>query len=331
MLLNSSQLLGFVTERRPYFGIALIRNEVYGAADFCERYLSRLIGIPGSALYHELATNLVSQGVAYDLPSRNRLLHFLFADARRAERLSAWKGIGNYVERLLDGEERPDYRAWLNGDQGWFEEEQFSDPVFMGMLFFDIMVRAAADQGVRGHMWLYYLRHFARRLEVGYDSSGEGIDRHAEFPVRAARLLYELTQFVSGWVELFENLREGSLHRQFPDRHDSPSSIPHAAGLVLADVLVTVAMSNRIDDHVKQTIHTVILRTVRGFHQDGAELSRMRAWLIDALLDGGSVANREEYWDRLADLFADTDHILRHEVEDYAANLQKRLDGPGSA
>jgi hypothetical protein len=191
------------------------------------------------------------------------------------------------------------------------------------------MVRAAAAQGVRGHMWLYYLRHFARALEAGYDSSGDDIDRQAEFPVRAARLLYELTQFVSGWVELFENLPEGALHREFPARRDSPGSIPHAAALVLTEVLATVATSKRIDDGVKQTIHTVILRTVRGFHDDGGELSQMRAWLIEALLDGGGTADREAYWDRLADLFADTDYILRHEVEDYADELQKRLDGPG--
>lgn len=332
ILFNSSKLLDYVAERRPYFGIALIRHQVYGAADFSERFLSRLIASPGSALYHELATNLVTDGpIAYALPSRNRLLHFLFADARHAEQISAWKGVGGYIERLLDGEERPDYWTWLNGDQGWFEDEQYRDPIFMGLVFFDIMVRSAAHQNVLGHMWLYYLQHFARRLEAGYDSSGEGIDQEAEFPVRAARLLYELTQILKGWVELFENLPEDSVHRQFPARRESPGSIPHAAALTLGDVLTTVALSDRIDRGVAQTLNDVILRSIRDFHDDGADLSRMREWLIQALLDGGNTADRRRYYNRLADLFADTDHILRHEIEDYATELENRMNEADAA
>jgi len=332
MLFNSSKLLDYVAERRPYFGVALIRHQVHGAADFSERFLSRLIASPGSALYHELATNLVTDGpVAYALPSRNRLLYFLFADARHAEQISAWKGVGGYIERLLNGEERPDYWTWLNGDQGWFEDEQYRDPIFMGLVFFDIMVRSAAHQNVLGHMWLYYLRHFARRLEAGYDSSGEGIDQEAEFPVRAARLLYELAQIVKGWVELFENLPEDSVHRQFPPRRESPGSIPHAAALTLGDVLATVALSDRIDRGVAQTLNDVILRSIRDFHDDGADLSRMREWLIQALLDGGNTADRRRYYNRLADLFADTDHILRHEIEDYATELENRMNEADAA
>jgi hypothetical protein len=332
MLFNSSKLLAYIAERRPYFGLPLIRHQVYGAADFCERYLARLMAAPGSALYHEVATNLTSDGpVAFHLPARNRLLHFLFADARHADRLSAWKGVGGYIDRLLDGKERADYWDWLNGDQAWFEEEQFRDPVFIGILFFDIMVRSAAHQNLLGHMWLYYLRTFARGLEARYDSSGEGIDRDAEFPVRAARLLYEITQIVTGWVELFENLPEDSIHRRFPERRDSPGSIPHAAALALGDILATAANSDRIDRGVRQTLHDVILRTIRNIHDDGGELARMRAWLIEALLNGGNTADRDGYYNRLADLLADTDYMLRHEVEDYTAALQRRMDGEDAA
>ena len=325
ILFNSPKLLDYIAERRPYFGIALIGCQTYGSADFCERYLSRLLATPGSALYHEIETNLVSEGLAFALPERNRLLRFLFADAQRAEQLSAWNGVGRYVERVLDGEERPGYWTWLNGDQGWFEQEQFRDPVYVALLFFDIMVRSAAEQAVLGHMWLYFLRHFARRLEAGYDSTGEGIDRDAEFPVRAARLIYELTQIVTGWVELFRELPKDSIHRKFPERRESPGSIPFAAALTLADVLRTVATSDRIDRGVALTLNTVILRAVRSFHDDGADLSRMRAWLIDALLSRGDAAGRDDYHNRLADLIEDTDDMLRYDVEDFVAALRARL------
>ena len=57
----------------------------------------------------------------------------------------------------------------------------------------------------------------------------------------------------------------------------------------------------------------------------------MRAWLIQALLDGGSTANRQRYYNRLVDLFADTDHILRDEIEDYATELERRLNEADAA
>lgn len=328
MLFNNSQLLTYIVERRPYFGLALIRAKAYGAPDFCERYLSRLIAAPGSALYHELATNLVTKGpVTYELPSRNRLLHFLFADANQANRLSAWKGVGNFITRLLDGDEDPDYWDWLNGDPAWFENDQLHDPIFMAMVYFDIMVRAAADQGVRGHMWLFYLERFTRGLVAGYDSSGEGIDVDAEFPIRAARLLYELTHTVSVWVELFSELPANSVHRQFPARRDSPGSIPHAAATALASILANVAHSDRVDNGVALTIHTVSLRTIRSLHPDDGPVSQMRAWLIEAILAAGDREERARHYGRLADLLADTDYMLRHEVADYAEALEARLHG----
>lgn len=331
MIFGSSRLLAYVAERRPYAALPLIRQQVYGASDFSERYLARLIATPGSALYHELSTNLVSDGlVTYALPPRNRILHFLFADAERAVQLSAWKGVGDYVKRLLDGDEGPDYRTWLNGDQGWFDEDRFHDPTFMTMIYFDIMVRAAAHQGVAGHMWLYYLDRFAEGLEAGYDSSGEGIDRTAEFPIRAARMLYELTQIVTGWVELFQNLPEDSIHREFPETQEYPGTIPHAAAVALGRVLSIVANSTRIDHDVAVTINTVVMRTIGSFHQDGGRHSRMRAWLIEALLADRNSDGEARYWERLADLFLDTDYMLRDEVADYAEALQKRLDGPGA-
>ncbi len=95
-------------------------------------------------------------------------------------------------------------------------------------------------------------------------------------------------------------------------------------------MLATVALSDRIDRRVAQTLNDVILRSIHNFHDD-ADLSRMREWLIQALLDGGNTADRRRYYNRLADLFADTDHILRHEIEDYATELQIRSNEADAA
>lgn len=327
LLRGSTRLLDYIVERRPYFGLRLIEEESLGAMEFCETYLGRLIASPGSALYQELATNDVGdEQVGYRLPARNRLLHFLFSDAVVAERLSAWQGVGDHVQRLLDGDLGRQYASWLNAPARRFDEDQHRDPTFMGMFFFDVMVTSAAKQGIEYHMWLLYLPHFAEALEKAYDSSGPEVDRDAEFPVRAARLLYELVQTLKGWVGLFDRLPEDSPHRRPPGARDHPSTIPHAAAVALGHTLATVIASERIDESVVETIHEVAVRKVRDLHGD--EAAGFRAYLVDALLRGGYGTERTGHVERLADLFTRMDYMLQHEVDDYRAALEGRLGRP---
>ncbi|GAA3274188.1 hypothetical protein GCM10020258_51990 [Sphingomonas yabuuchiae] len=82
LLFHSNRLLDHIVDRRPHFGVALARLDVYGSTEFVGRYLTRLIATPASALYQELAGNEISSPIGYQLPERNRLLHFLFADPR---------------------------------------------------------------------------------------------------------------------------------------------------------------------------------------------------------------------------------------------------------
>lgn len=323
---SSPQLFDYIVSRRPYFALSLFRQEIFGAPDFLERYLGELMRHPGSALYQEIAGNDVSEGmVGYRLPARNRILHFLFFDARVGEQLSAWKAVGDYVERLLDGDERPDYWDWLNGRPDWFDRDQMRDPTYVGMLYFDIMVSSAAKQGVGFHMWLPYFRHIAERLERGYDSSGAGIDQRAEFPTRAARLLYDLIRHLTTWVAIFRYLPEDAKHRSFPKRPGEAATVPHAAALVLGSVLSNVVLSNRIDAGVIQTLHDVTIRTIKDFHQDGGELSQMRAYLIEALLGGEDQRGNMRYWRTLSTLLERNDDLLRYDVEDYALALEAKI------
>lgn len=325
LLFHSNKLLDHIVDRRPHFGVSLAKLDAYGSSEFVERYLTRLIATPASALYQELAGNEISDSpIGYRLPERNRLLHFLFANPESAERLSVWKPIGDYTKRLLAGDERQGYWSDLNGDPGWFERERVSDPVWNAMFFFDIMVTSAARHGIEYHMWLYYLPRFAELLEKGYSSDGSGIDKEAEFPTRGARLLYELFGFLASWVKLYGRLPEGSKLRVMPDRHDRGSAIPHSAAIALGEALAIVMSSERIDDGVIQTLHDVTLRTVRELHDEG-----MRRYLTEAILRGGEDKFSAPHLDRLADRFIRIDAYDQHEMADYSDALDARLsDAP---
>jgi hypothetical protein len=239
--------------------------------------------------------------------------------------LSAWKGVGNYVEHLLDGDERPGYWNLLNDSADNFDREHLTDPTYMGMFFFSVMVTSAAKQGVEDHMWVYYLAHIAQRLERGYDSSGEAIDRTAEFPTRAARLLYELIGHVKSWATLYEHLPISSPHRAVPERKRFPGTIPHAAAYTLGSVLYIIVNTQRIDYHVIVTLHEAILRAIRTLHDDGGELAGMRHYLIQALLAGGHKDSNRQYWERLTHFFDTIDDMLQYEINDYRQALAERL------
>lgn len=322
-LLNSGPLLDYLAEVRPHAALALMSLEVHSGRDFAHAILERLIAHPGSALYQELEQNQnTAYPVGYVLPERNRVLHYLFADVHRAESLSAWMPIGNYIERLLDGVERNDYRAWLNGPATWFEKEWWRDPTFCCFFYFDIMVTSAMAQDVADHMWLPYFPHFVERLERLYQSDGPEIDRDAEFPTRAARLLYEAFRIMTGWIEDFTQLPEGSPHRIFPQRRDHPNAnIPLTASIALTNSLRTVIMSDAIDDQVVQSLYESVLSTIRGLGTEGAE-GRLRAWVVEDIIKGGWRNLGRPYRDRLRAGFVRADYMLQAELEDYHAALQ---------
>lgn len=329
LLLTSPRVLDYVVERRPHFAASLVATPVMNDTEFLSRFLTRMIADPSSALYHELATNDASEGlIGYRLEARNRLLHFLFANARIAERLSVWKPVGDYVNRLIEGHEGPDYPTWLNGPADEFQTERMRDPVWMALFFFDLMVTSAARQDVGYHMWLPYLPLFARRLEANYESVD--VDGSAEFPNRGARLLYEIMTLLSAWTKLHSRLPEGSRTRDLPDRFEY-GEIPAASALALVDVLHLAVTSTRIDPEVVQTLHTVALRTVRAFSADADADPPIRTWLIEAILRGDHGRGDRFYRMRLADLFDSEDSFYRYEMKDYEAALAAALERDAEA
>ena len=220
VLLRSVELRRFIVQMRPYSALTLLKLRSFDKHDFATGYFQGLLADPASILYHELRHNQnVSYGGCYSLPETNRLLHYLFTDINTAIDLSVWKPIGDYVLANMRPDHPSKYFAQLNGRSDNFDDEQWHDPTFAGIFFFDIMVRAAAYQGIEYHMWLFYIPLIVRELEEGYDTSSPRIDLSDEFPTRSARLIYEALRTVRDWVELVEHLPEESTNRVIPDAY----------------------------------------------------------------------------------------------------------------
>lgn len=321
---RSPQVIAYLADQRPDLAGPYLRAKTYSRGDFSDGFLEYLIARPGSILYQEVEQNQnLLHPIGYALPERNRLLHTLFADCNFAAEIGAWTPIGNYLERLLDGAEKPGHINWLNGSAKWYEREWWRDPAYVSLFYFDIMVSSAIAQGVRNHMWLFYFPYFADRLARAYDAEGEDIDCNAEFPTRSARLLYEIISYLAKWIEVLPELPDGSPHKTLPDNRDrTGTNIPFSAATALGRSFAAILRADRINVDLLETLHTVIARTIRDLPSDGPN-SRLRQWVIAELLAGGGGTLPNNYYGQLAVLLMNADHVLRFELEDYSAAIDE--------
>jgi hypothetical protein len=160
VLLLRRDMLEFVAQYRPAFAVKLLALKVNEVEQFSSEYLTTLISTPHSTLYAEAKNNQNYKGATsqFVFPEENKLLHFLFADAKQAERLSVWQPLGDWVIARLRSERYQDYARSLNEPSADFEDGCWEDPTFVVIHFFNLMVSAAEYQDVCWHMWLYYFQ-----------------------------------------------------------------------------------------------------------------------------------------------------------------------------
>ena len=301
---QSEDLRVYVATNRPYFAIPLIRQDVFGGRQFCETYIGLLIANTGSVLYQELQYNQNSsyqQG--YEFPVSNRLLYFLFADVEKAKQLEIWRPVGEHILQLLNPSKNPDFVNYLKGSAVDFDRECWENEVYAGVVFFDLMVNAAAYQGITWHMWLYYMTFVIRDLEKNYDSSDPSVDTSDEFPTRSARLVYEVIYTLCNWVSLVSHLPEDSPHRNISQIENGRllkwntwslpnENIPMSAAVALGTCLSTILMSRRFEERFVVEMYEVVLRTVRGLNEKGDE-GYLRLFLIHSIIHGGQKTSAE--------------------------------------
>jgi hypothetical protein len=325
---RSPQVVTYLADQRPDLVPPYLRARTYSRGEFSDALLEHLIARPGSVLYHEIERNQnLVYPIGYALPERNSLLHTLFSDSNFAVEIAAWKPVGDYLERLLDGAEKPGHVVWLNGSAKWYEREWWRDPAFVALFYFDIMVSSAIAQGVRNHMWLFYFPHFADRLARAYDSSSVDVDRNAEFPTRSARLLYEIVSYLAKWIQVFPELPDGSPHKTLPaNRNQTGTNIPFSAATALGRAFASAVRAGQVDLGVIETLHDTIARTIRDLPSDGP-IAELRQWVIAELVSGGGGTVPHDYRDTLSELLTNTDHILRCDLEDYGAVINAARPG----
>jgi len=322
-VLRNPRVVEFISEYRPRFGARLLQLQSRSVTDFADDFLDWQIGHRESSLYTEIRELDGPREVAHALSEDSPVLRALFADAEVAYRLAPYQPVGERIIALLNPVNGAEYPTQLNKahDRNWDDHGRWNDPLFVGVRFFDVMVRAAARDGVEWHMWLYYMTHIAESVEEIYDES-EG-DQDREFPTRAGALLDDIVETLTDWISIANRVHEGSPHRiPHDDRLDAENgNIPKSAAIALGQCLNRLLLSDRITDRVKSAFVRSAIGAIEDLPRAVGESGRLRRVTIASIVTGGGLSREAEYRERLAELVEEVDRFRLAGLDDFTDAL----------
>jgi len=206
-------------------GLKILRDdslENFSRQNVVHRYLQAQLETENTLLYRDLEQNTEMEDLyRYNLKENNRLIYALFSDFERAEDLNVYKPIGDRTQEIIREQRRGEFDKYHNQrltDTRIRDDYIFQDPVYVGIQFFDVMVREAFDQEVNWHVWLSYYESFTREICRNYEIT-EYSDPDAEWPNDYSRFLYEIVRNMREWIKMLEEELK-------PDTKSGPNGPP---------------------------------------------------------------------------------------------------------
>jgi hypothetical protein len=209
-LLLDPEFVGLYSGLASELGLEIISDdslEDFPQQEVAHRYLRTQLTTENSLLYRNLEHNTESDSLyGYRINDENRLVHALFSDFERAEDLNVYKPIGDKTRELIREQRREEFDKYNDQqltDTRIQDDFIFRDPIFVGIQFFDLMVKEAFHQEVEWHVWLSYYESFTREICRNYEIT-QYSDPDAEWPNDYSRLLYEMNSNMLDWIKMME-------------------------------------------------------------------------------------------------------------------------------
>lgn len=194
----------------PDLGVKLIRDdslEGFQRRNAVHRYLRTLVKTENSLLYRDLQNNTSTDGMyRYKIEEDNRLIHALFSDMDRVEDLDIYKPVGDAVRDIIVDQRRQEFDEYNDQrltDTRISDDHIFRDPVFIGIQFFDVLVKEAFHQRVSWHVWLSYYETLTREICRNYEIT-EYSDPDSSVPNDYSRLLNEMVGNMCDWMRMMQ-------------------------------------------------------------------------------------------------------------------------------
>lgn len=268
-------------------------------------------------MYRELRDNQNrSHTGEYALDESNTLLNFYLNDIRTAISVGIWKPVGDYVVSYI--KKQKGNSNFYNQPDNYFSssDERWECPIFVGLVFFDVMISTAIFKRSKDHMWLMYYRHFLEEIIESHEIS-EGIDVNREFPMRFDYLIYELIYNCNIWVGATEYL----CYKDWTTDEIKQSPEYHAS-ITLGAMMRLIITSDKLQKNQKTYLLEIIIKRMNSLDQNKKSfyseaifinLSRSCSW---SGVDTNAV--RE-----LRQLYKSVDHVLRIKNSTFEVELSK--------
>lgn len=259
------RFLAALAQTRPYLGLDIIQasSNRFERAAILDAFLKELLRDPHSVFFREIGNKQnVSKG-RYEIPETNRLLHYFLSDVQVAQELGVYKPIGDFLIAYLENLTRhpsDDTYNWVL-DKEFENSDAWRSPLFIGIQFFDIMVKEALFQNVEWHMWLYYLPHIVEGIVRNYRLDDPLVDPTYELPTRYSELLYRIFSNIRGWILALEYVPEGQANVVLKSPHlefDENGNIPKSSIVAMARCLFIALSSPNLRDQTKRALAVLV-------------------------------------------------------------------------
>ena len=299
-----------LSQTRPYLGLEIVMElrKTFDGLEFVDLYMRELMKDPHSALFREIRNNQNMWSNRYRLPETNRLLFFLFNDLNFAKDVNIYKPVGDfmltYLEEQRVGTTRDPYNR-LN-DTEFERNGLWESPLYVGVQFFDIMVREALFKGMEWHMWLYYMPLVVEEIERNYwldDLGGE--DEKYQYPTRYAQLLYRIFSNMRGCILGVKDVpvEQANVKLKWADDQHENGNIPKSSIIALSQSLYTVLVSKRIGERTKAALADLAFEIYFDLRESG-KFDGYAESMLRAISHGKSYAKDDiEYKMLLANFF----------------------------
>lgn len=218
--LLTDKFVNQITIFRPYFGLKIISDtklDLVMKGEFSDLYFSNLLIERNSIFYREIADTKDfdrSNRYKFEIKEKNQILKTIFSTVNVndeptiiARQLDIYKPIGNTMLKILEKQKSMKKDIYNEYNERFIavagNEEPYNDPIYIGIQFFNIMIREALYKKIEWHMWLYYYYHFVNQICENYsDKNLNSAPIYSEFSNVYSYFLYEIISNLKAWTEL---------------------------------------------------------------------------------------------------------------------------------
>ncbi|CNK47221.1 hypothetical protein yaldo0001_23240 [Yersinia aldovae ATCC 35236] len=316
-LLKSKPFAHYLIDTHPHVAMKATCLRFRDNNEYNTNFFTYLISNPNSIMYRDLRDNQNrSHTGEYALDESNAFLNFYLNDIRTAISVGIWKPVGDYVVSYI--KKQKGSSSFYNQPDNYFSssDERWECPIFVGLVFFDVMVSTAIFKRSKDHMWLMYYRYFLKEILESHETSGS-IDVNREFPMRFDYLIYELIYNCNIWAGAAEHL--GYDDWKTEDIKQSPE---YFASTTLGGMMYLIITSDKLQKNQKTYLLETIIKRMNSLDQNKKSFYSEEIFgnLIRPYSTSAADTNAVN---ELRQLYKGVDHVLKNKTSTFEIELSK--------